>query len=76
MGSIELEREINSLKGDLNMTKMAVMNVQSEMKRQLSGEMGEDITAVLNGERVIEAGYFEKKKFKIKSWFRRLFRMF
>ena len=72
----ELQREINGLRGDINLTKLAVNSVQQEMKEQLSGEMGEDITAVLNGERKVKPGVVEKHKFKLKSWFKRLFRMF
>lgn len=76
MQNFELQREINGLKGDLNMTKLAISSVQNEMKTQLSGEMGEDINAVLNGERLVKPGVVEKQKFRLKSWFKRLFRCF
>ena len=71
-----LQREINGLQGDINMNKMAVMSVQQEMKEQLEGSMGEDITAVLNGERVVKAGTVERGKHKVKSWFKKIFRTF
>ena len=76
MSNIVLEREIRGLAGDLNMTRMAVSSVQSEMLEQLSGEMGEDMKAVLNGERTVEVSKSEKKKHKVKSWFKRIFRTF
>lgn len=76
MSDIVLEREIRGLAGDLNMTRMAVSSVQSEMLEQLSGEMGEDMKAVLNGERTVEVSKSEKKKHKVKSWFKRIFRTF
>ena len=75
MADFVLQREMRGLQGDLNMNKMAVMSVQQDMKEQLCGEMGEDITAVLKGERVVKAGVIERKKHKIKSWFKRLFRI-
>ena len=75
MSDFILEREIRGLQGDLNMNKMAVRSVQEDMREQLSGEMGEDITAVLSGERVVRAGMIERKKHKVKSWFKRLFRL-
>ena len=75
MSDFILQREIRGLQGDLNMNKMAVMSVQEDMKELLCGEMGEDMTAVLNGERFVKAGVIERKKHKIKSWFKRLFRL-
>lgn len=76
MSDFILEREIKNLQGDLNMTKMAIMSVQNDMVEQLSGEMGEDINAVLSGERIVKAGVVERRKYKVKSWFKRLFRLF
>lgn len=76
MGNIELQREIRGLVGDINMTKMAVSSVQNGMKAQLAGEMGEDITAVLNGERVVKAPFTKKQKHRVTTWLKRLFRMF
>lgn len=72
----ELQREINGLKGDLNITKLAINSVQQEMKEQLKGEMGEDMTAILNGEKTIKTSRIQKHKFKIKTFFKRLFRFF
>lgn len=76
MGNIELQREVRGLVGDINMTKMAVTSIQNDMKSQLSGGMGEDITAVLNGERVVKAPFTKKQKHRITTWLKRLFRMF
>ena len=71
-----LEREIKGLQGDLNMNKIAVNSVQQDMKELLCGEMGEDMTAVLNGERVVKAGNVEVVKHKVRKWLKRLFRIF
>ena len=76
MYDYELERELKGLRGDLNMTKMAVSSVQNEMAEQLSGEMGEDMNAVLNGERFVTISVSMKVKHKIKTWIRRFFTMF
>lgn len=76
MSEYFLNREIKALQGDLNMSKMAVNSVQREMLAQLKGKMGEDMKAVLNGERLVKAGFVEQKKHKIGSWFKRLFRKF
>jgi hypothetical protein len=76
MADIELQREINALKGDINLTNLAIKSVQNEMKGELCGKMGEDMTAVLNGERFVTVGKMEQGKHKVKSWFKRIFRMF
>ena len=76
MIDFELKREIDGLKGDLNITKLAINSVQIDMKEQLAGEMGEDMSAVLNGERIVNVGTIEKHKFKLKSWLKKIFRMF
>lgn len=76
MRDIILQREIKGLVGDINMTKMAVTSVQNDMKSQLAAEMGEDITAVLNGERVIKTPFIKKQKHKVRSWFKRFFSFF
>lgn len=73
---LELQREINGLIGDIHITKLAVNSVQEDMKRQLSGEMGEDMNAVLNGKIFVKPSVSEKQKFKFKLWLKRLFKMF
>jgi hypothetical protein len=42
----------------------------------LLATMGEDMLAVLNGEKRIELGKLEKTKFKFSMFLRRIFRMF
>jgi phosphosulfolactate synthase (CoM biosynthesis protein A) len=76
MADSVLQREINGLVGDLNMNKIAIETVQNDMKAQLVGKMGEDINAVLSGKRTVSATKYERRKFKIKSWFKRFLRMF
>lgn len=75
MNDIVLDREIRAWKGDINITKFAVDSVKEEMKEQLMGEMGKDMDAVLNGERVIEFGFFEGIKLKFRNWLTRIFKM-
>lgn len=71
-----LETAIRGLTGDRNMTKLAVKSAQQSMVDELRGNMGEDMMAVLNGERTVDIGTIQKKKFKIVSWFKKLFRTF
>lgn len=76
MADLMLEREINALKGDLNITKLAISSVQNKIREELMGSMGEDIKAVLNGDIVVEAKKSEKIKFRIKQFFKNIFRLF
>lgn len=71
-----LERELSGYEGDKKMTKLAVSTTQYRMKELLKGEMGEDIKAVLNGERSVDVSYYKKKKFQILSWAKRLLKRF
>ena len=71
-----LETAIRGLTGDRNMTKLAVKSAQQSMVDELRGNLGEDMMAVLNGERTVDIGTIQKKKFKIVSWFKKLFRTF
>lgn len=69
---IELNREVRGLKNDQNMTRMAVESQKNRIAEELCGDMGEDMNAVLKGEKFVEL----ELKFKIRDWFRRIFRMF
>ena len=46
------------------------------MKNLLNNGMGDDIKAVLSGEKTVEIPKMEKKKFKVKLFFKKLFRKF
>lgn len=72
----ELAREIRGLSGDLNMTKMAIENVQREMKEMLDGEMGKDMKDVLEGKKSVTVSTVQKHKFKLRNWFKKLFLRF
>ena len=76
MSNFILEREIRGLQGDLNMNKMAVGSVQRDMMELLHGEMGEDINAVLSGERTVRPETGEVVRHKFKTWLKRLFKAF
>jgi len=69
---VELNREVRGLKNDQNMTRIAVESQKNRIAEELCGDMGEDMNAVLKGEKFVEL----EMKFKIRDWFRRLFRMF
>lgn len=69
---IELNKELRGLKNDQNMTRIAVESQKNRIAEELSGDMGEDMNAVLKGEKFVEL----ELKFKIRDWFRRIFRMF
>ena len=68
---VELNREMRGLKNDQNMTRIAVESQKNRIAEELCGDMGEDMNAVLRGEKFVEL----EMKFKIRDWFRRLFRM-
>jgi hypothetical protein len=74
--SIELGRELRCLKNDKLMTERAIECQKRDVVEQLKGSMGEDMLAVLNGEKRIELGKLEKTKFKFSMFLRRIFRMF
>lgn len=69
---VELNREMRGLKNDQNMTRIAVESQKNRIAEELCGDMGEDMNAVLKGDKFVEL----EMKFKIRDWFRRLFRMF
>ena len=70
------DKELRGLRNDKTMTERVIDCQKQEMLKQLKGEMGDDMMAVLNGEKIVELGKLEKKKFQIKLFFRKLFRMF
>ena len=76
MSDIELIRELRGLEGDKALIKHAVSSKQEEMKNLLNNGMGDDIKAVLSGEKTIKIPKMEKKKFKVKLFFKKLFRKF
>ena len=76
MSDIELIRELRGLEGDKALIKHAVSSKQEEMKSLLNNGMGDDIKAVLSGEKTVDIPKTEKKKFKVKSFFKKLFRKF
>ena len=76
MIDIALSKELNGYVGDKKMTELAISTTQNRMAEMLNGEMGEDMKAVLNGEIQIKPTIYENNKFKLISWFKRMFRMF
>ena len=76
MSDIELIRELRGLEGDKALIKHAVGSKQEEMKNLLFGGMGDDMKAVLNGEKTIDMPKTEIHRFKIKSFFKKIFKKF
>lgn len=76
MIDIALSKELNGYAGDKKMTELAISTTQNRMAEMLNGEMGKDMKAVLNGEIQIKPTTYENNKFKLISWFKRMFRMF
>ena len=76
MIDIALSKELNGYAGDKKITELAISTTQNRMAEMLNGEMGEDMKAVLNGEIQIKPTTYENNKFKLISWFKRMFRMF
>lgn len=76
MNDIVLTRELRGLQGDKALTQHIITSKQEEMKKMLQGAMGDDMKAILNGEKTIEVSKIEQNKFKLKNWFKRLFRIF
>ena len=71
--NIDLGLELRGLKNDKLMTERLVECQKNEMVGRLKGKMGEDLKAVLNGERQVELGKLEKAKYKFRNFLRRVF---
>jgi hypothetical protein len=61
----EIDKELESYKSDKLMSQRAIESVQHEMSEKLKGELGNDMLAVLNGERIIKVSKTDKIKFKL-----------
>jgi len=73
---LEMSRQMRGLKGDKNMTQIAIKSTQDDMAVMLKGEMGEDMKAVLNGERKVDIEKSKVVKFKLLTWFKNVLRKF
>lgn len=71
-----LNKELRGLESDRLMTKLAVENERDRYANLLNGGMGKDIDDVLSGKVVVKLTTKEKFKYKLKSFFDRLFKMF
>lgn len=76
MSNFEINRELRAYEGEKKLTEIAIEGQQRRMKDMLQGSMGEDMMAVLNGEKKIEISKYKKEKFRLISWFKRLLRKF
>lgn len=74
--NVDLGLELRGLKNDKLMTERLIECQKNEMVGRLKGKMGEDLIAVLNGERQVELGKLEKVKYKFRNFLRRVFRTF
>jgi hypothetical protein len=71
-----VNKELRGLESDRLMTKLAVENERNRYADLLRGNMGKDIDDVLSGKIVVKLTRREKLKYKLKSFFDRLFKMF
>lgn len=76
MSDALLNKELRGLESDRLMTKLAVENERNRYANLLKGDMGKDIDDVLSGKIVVKLTAKEKFKYKLKSFFDRLFKMF
>ena len=71
-----VNKELRGLESDRLMTKLAVENERNRYADLLRGNMGKDIDDVLSGKIVVKLTRRKKLKYKLKSFFDRLFKMF
>ena len=71
-----VNKELRGLESDRLMTNLAVENERNRYADLLRGNMGKDIDDVLSGKIVVKLTRRKKLKYKLKSFFDRLFKMF
>ena len=67
-----IDKELQSLNGERMMSRVAVRGYQSQIADKLRGAMGDDMMKVLNGERVVKLTKWQKFKYKIDNFLKRL----
>lgn len=67
-----IDKELQSLNGERMMSRVAVQGYQSQIADKLRGAMGDDMMKVLNGERVVKLTKWQKFKYKIDNFLKRL----
>lgn len=72
----ELFKELRGLKNDRLMNDRILDGVRGDIAKKLNGLMGDDIKDVLEGKKVVKLTFKEKIKYKINSWFNKLFEVF
>lgn len=68
----ETNLELMQLERERREGKQMISDYQSKMSLSLLGDMGEDITEVINGRRTVDVGIKKTVLFKIKCFFLRL----
>ena len=76
MSDVLVKKELRGLESDRLMAKLAIENERDKYANLLRGNMGKDINDVLSGKVVVKLTAKEKFKYKLKSFFDRLFKMF
>ena len=72
----ELFKELRGLENDRLMNDRILDGVRGDIAKKLNGLMGDDIKDVLEGKKVVKLTFKEKIKYKINSWFNKLFEVF
>ena len=60
-----MQREIQSLNSEKRMDELALKGYQWTIAEQLKGSLGEDMRAVLNGEKQVKFSFWRRIKNKI-----------
>lgn len=68
----ETNLELMQLERERREGKQMISDYQNKMSLSLLGDMGEDITEVINGRRTVDVGRTKTVLFKIKCFFLRL----
>lgn len=67
-----IDQELQSLNGERMMSKVAVQGYQSQIADKLRGAMGDDIKKVLSGERIVKLTKWQKFKYKIDNFLKKM----
>ena len=73
MNDIELNRELRELRNERRLNEQILRNHQENMKRMLRGDLGKDMQNVLSGKTKVKLSFFEKLKYKVDFYIKKIF---
>jgi len=73
MNDIELNRELRELRNERRLNEQILRNHQENMKRMLCGDLGKDMQNVLSGKTKVKLSFFEKLKYKVDFYIKKIF---